>query len=138
MKRYVVRLTRMERLMAKFGEKEMKFYLARFVERIKLLGKISFEVKWESVMEVGLKVNVMGPASSETFPFSIGSITTALLMEEEPEASQLNFGLPRTVTVGAFLVRGSFDSGRRTRVMPFARERVISCVHKGVGLSRQR
>ncbi|CAJ1975656.1 unnamed protein product [Sphenostylis stenocarpa] len=115
MKRYVVRLTGMERLMAKFGEKEMKFYLARFVDRMRLLGKISFEL-----------------------PLSIGSITAALLMEEELEALRLNIGLPGTVTVGAFLVRNSFDSERRTRATPFAGERVISYVHKGVGLSRRR
>ena len=44
MKRYVARLTGMEKLMAKF------------VERMRLLEKVRFEVKWEFVMEVGPEV----------------------------------------------------------------------------------
>ena len=40
----MARLTGMEKLMAKF------------VERMRLLGKIRFEVKWESVMDVGPEV----------------------------------------------------------------------------------
>ena len=37
----MARLTGMEKMMAKF------------VERMRLLGKVRFEVKWEFVMEVG-------------------------------------------------------------------------------------
>ena len=40
----MARLTRMEKKMAKF------------VERMRLLGKVRFEVKWESLMEVGPEV----------------------------------------------------------------------------------
>jgi len=40
----VVRLTGMEKLMA------------TYVERMRLLGKVRFEVKWEFVMDVGPKV----------------------------------------------------------------------------------
>jgi len=46
-------------------------------------------------------------------------------------------GVSRTMTIGAFLGGGPFDRGRRTRTTPFVRERVISCIHKGVGFSRQ-
>jgi len=35
-------------------------------------------------------------------------------------------GMSRTVTIGAFLSGGPFESGRRTRATPFAEERVIS------------
>jgi len=47
-------------------------------------------------------------------------------------------GVSKSVTIGAFLGGVPFDSGRRTRAMPFAGERVISCIHKGVGFSRRR
>ena len=47
-------------------------------------------------------------------------------------------GVSRTMTIGAFLGRGPFDSGRRTKATPFAGERVISYIHKGVGFSRWR
>jgi len=70
----------------------------------------------------------------ELWPSWVSRMTRGIAMLSPTHVN----GVSKTMTIWAFISGCPFDSIRRTRATPFAEERVISCIHKGVGFSRRR